>query len=218
MAESAPGEFHLVWLSGPNCDGCSIKAFGETGEGGLEALLTGAVEGLPSVRLFHALLSPESGDAFTAVLRRAAAGELEPFGLINEGAVPVEPPTGYYSGLGEEDGRPVGLATWVERLARRARFTIAWGDCAVWGGPHSLSPNPTGATGTEMHLGTDYRSAGGLPVINCPGCAAPPFLAALLRELLRWEAGAGPAPRLDRENRPAAYRDTWEGAFVAWKP
>lgn len=210
-------EFHLVWLSGTNCDGCSIRALGEGTGGGLEALLTGAVEGLPRVRLYHALLSPESGDDFTAALLRAGGGELGPFGLINEAAVPTEPEAGYFSGLGEVDGRPAGIAHWLDLLAPRARFVIAWGDCAVWGGPHSLAPNPTGSTGTEMHVGPDFRSGAGLPVINCPGCAAPPLLAGLLIELLRCELGQGPPPRLDRDNRPESYGGRWEGAFVAWK-
>lgn len=210
-------DFHVLWLSGTNCDGCSIKALGDTTAGGLEALLTGAVEGLPRVRLHHALLSPESGQAFTDVLRQAAGGDLGPFGLINEGAVPTEPEHGFYSGLGEVDGRPAGLGHWLDLLAPRSRFVVAWGDCAVWGGPHSLDPNPAGSTGTEMHLGTDFRSAGSLPVINCPGCAAPTVLAGLLVELLRWHLGEGPPPRLDRDNRPQAYGGRWEGAFVAWK-
>lgn len=210
-------EFTLVWLSGTNCDGCTIKALGDTTAGGLEALLTGTVEGLPPVRLIHTLLSVESGDAFTEALRRAGRGELEPFGLINEGAVPTEPEVGFYSGMGGAEGEPTGMAEWLDLLAPRARFVLAWGDCAVWGGPHSLSPNPSAATGTEMHLGTGFRSAGGLPVINCPGCAAPPVLVKLLIELLRWDAGSGPAPTLDGEGRPAPYGRPWEGAFTAWK-
>lgn len=216
-AATERSDFTLIWLSGPNCDGCSIKAVGDTTAGGLGTLLTGGVEGLPRVRLLHTLLSPESGDVFTEALRAAGRGEIEPFGLINEGAVPTEPDEGFYSGLGEDGGHPTGLAAWLDLLAPRARFVLAWGDCAVWGGPHSLSPNPTAATGTEMHLGTDFRSAGGLPVINCPGCAAPPVLVGLLIELLRWEAGEGPAPTLDRDNRPESYAGPWQGAFVAWK-
>lgn len=210
-------DFTLIWLSGTNCDGCTIRVMGDTTAGGLGSLLTGAIEGIPPVRLVHTLLSPENGDAFVDILRSAGRGDLGPFGVINEGAVPAEPEEGFYSGLGEEDGQPAGLAWWLELLAPRARFVVAWGDCAVWGGPHSLSPNPTDSTGTEMHLGTDFRSAGGLPVINCPGCAAPDILVALLIELLRWHGGAGPAPRLDRDNRPESYAAPWEGAFVAWK-
>jgi hydrogenase small subunit len=212
-------DFHLVWLEGSDCDGCTISALGDTSAGGLEALLTGRIEGLPRIRLYHRILSYESGDAFLHGLRRAASGELGPFGLIVESSVPREElaGSGSFTGMGEEEGRPITQAQWVERLARKAAFVVAWGDCAVWGGPHSLSPSPVGATGTAMHLGIDYRSALGLPVINMPGCAAPPVLMATLAALLRWMQGDGPLPELDETNRPkAAYPEVWKGAFGDW--
>jgi hydrogenase small subunit len=94
----------------------------------------------------------------------------------------------------------------------------ALGDCAVWGGPHSLRPNPTGATGTEVLLGSDYRSTLGLPVINLPGCAVPLVLNALLAEILGFAFAGGPRPDLDDLHRPrAGYSDVWEGAFVTWQ-
>lgn len=216
MVERPP--YALVWLSGTNCDGCTIKALGDAWGGGLEALLTGGIEGLPPVRLVHPVLSPECGDAFVEQLRRAARGELGPYGLINEGAVPAEPADGFYSGLGEEDGTPVSMGTWIERLAPGADFVVAWGDCAAWGGPHSLGGNPTGATGTEMHLGTDYESRLGLPVIHCPGCAPPPILLRTVVGILKWRQGDGPEPELDDANRPRGpYQEVWRGALVSWQ-
>lgn len=212
--------FHLVWLSGTNCDGCTIKALGDTSGGGLEALLTGAIAGLPRVRLHHPVLSPESGAEFVGHLERAARGELGAYGVINEGSIPDERRAGegFFSGLGGDGGaRPITHTEWLERLAPSASFVAAWGDCAVWGGPHALAPNPIGATGTGMLLGVDYRSTLGLPVINLPGCAAPPVLTALLVELLAFAFADGPPPELDDLRRPrAAYRGDWEGAFVAW--
>ena len=211
--------FDLLWLTGPNCDGCTIKALGETTGGGLEALLTGRVPELPHVYLTHPVLSVETGAAFTERLRRAERGELGPFGIVNEGSVTSDElaGSGFFATLGEEEGRPITIKNWLDRLARRAAFVIAWGDCAVWGGPHSLAPNPTGSTGTAMYLGTDYRSALGLPVLNLPGCAAPSVLVATLVALLKWVQGQGPLPELDDTNRPKfAYSDVWKGAFVAW--
>jgi hydrogenase small subunit len=210
----------VVWLGGANCDGCTIKALGETTGGGLEALLTGKSPNMPRVRLIHPVLSMESGSDFVRLLEDAAAGELGPYVLVNEAAVPDElrAATGFFSSLGESaDGAPIPVSAWLDRLAPRALAVLAWGDCAVWGGPHALGANPTGSTGTAMHLGVDYRSTLGLPVINLPGCAAPPVLIRTLAALVAWMRGEREALELDATNRPAfAYGERWKGALAAW--
>lgn len=202
--------FNLVWLTGPSCDGCTIRALGDTTAGGIETLLTGRVEGLPAVGLYHCALSFESGDEFIERLRSAARGELDPFALIVEASVPDEARAqpGFFSGIGDEDETPVSIAQWMDRLAPRAAVVIAWGDCGAFGGPHANDPNPTGATGAWTYLGLDYRSTFGLPVINLPGCAAPPVLTATLIAVLKWAQGDGELPELDDTNRPTfAYPD-----------
>ena len=210
----AAGIFHLIWLTGVSCDGCSIRALGDRTAGGIEALLQG-VEGLPPIHLLHPILSFESGAAFTEQLRRAERGELGPFGVVNESAVPTRLTT---ESQAPESGGMRASVTALDALAPNAQFVIAWGDCAVWGGPHSLSPNPTGSTGTAMHLGAEYRSRLGLPVINMPGCAPPQILNATLVQLLSHAIGRGPALELDELNRPAAaYPELWAGALAVWK-
>ena len=121
---------------------------------------------------------------------------------------------GFFSGLGEERGHPIPISTWLDRLAPRASVVVAYGDCGVWGGPHALHPNPVHATGAAMHLGVEYRSVQGLPVVNLPGCCAPAVLLDTLVALLRHIYDGGPALVLDDTNRPAfAYPDTWKGAL-----
>lgn len=213
--------FTLVWLTGPSCDGCTIRALGDPTAGGLEAVLGGSAGDLPGVRLLHSLLSAQSGAEFAAALERAAAGELGPYGVVNEASVPDDDGAapGFFSSLGVVGGRSVSVGEWLDRLAPRAQFVVAWGDCAVWGGPHSLHPNPTGATGTAAHLGRSYASVLGLPVVNLPGCAPPPVLLSTLEALLRRFRGTGPAPELDSLNRPeGAYSEGWKGAFGPWAP
>lgn len=211
--------FTLVWLTGPSCDGCTIGAIGERTAGGLESFLAGAVPGLPRIQVIHPALSFESGDRFVDLLRSAARGERGAYALIVEASIPDESLAldGFFSGLGEEHGRPISIATWVDRLAPTAAVVIAFGDCGVWGGPHALEPNPTGATGTGVHLGVDYRSTLGLPVINLPGCCAPPILLSTLVTVLTHAYGGGPPLELDDTNRPrAAYPEAWKGALPVW--
>lgn len=109
---------------------------------------------------------------------------------------------GSFSRMGIEEGRPVTSADWVDRLAPRAEGAIAIGSCATWGGIPAARPNPTGAMGLEEHLGDDFRSRAGLPIVNVPGCApsGDAFLETVLYVLLHW-MGLVPL-ELDDQGRP----------------
>lgn len=214
------GPFHLIWLTGHGCDGCTIRALGDTTRGGLEAVFAGEAEGFPPIRVHHPIFAYESGADFLEPLRRAARGEIPRFGIVSEASL-SRPPRGSsapYASLGEEEGRPVSLGRWLERLAPGADFVVAWGDCAVWGGPHSIGPNPSDATGLSMYLDSDYRSRLDLPVVNLPGCAPPAVLLETLARLFEWVTGEGPRLELDSTDRPTfAYARDWSGALSTWE-
>lgn len=142
---------------------------------GIEALLLGQVPGVRPVTLVHCALALESGEEYLASLRRAAAAELSPFLLVLEGSLMDESLAGEgtFSRLGTEGGRPVTTCDWIARLAPQAEAVIAIGSCATWGGIPAARGSPTGAMGLEEHLGRDYVSRAGLPIVNVPGCAPP---------------------------------------------
>lgn len=216
-----PETFHLIWLTGLSCDGCTIRALGDPTRGGLQGLLAGDAEGFPPLRVHHPVFSPESGRAFREPLERAARGELARFGVVNESSLawPEEGDGTLFGSLGEDDdGRPLSFGRWLERLAPGADFVVAWGDCGVWGGPHSIGANPAGATGTSMFLGPEYRSRLDLPVVNLPGCAPPEVLTETLFRIFRWMRGEGAALELDPRDRPSfAYGRRWNGALATWE-
>jgi hydrogenase small subunit len=78
------------------------------------------------------------------------------------------------------------------------------GTCAAFGGVHALEGNPTGAMGLLDYLGAGFRSAGGLPIVNVPGCPVQPddFMETLLY-LLYQAAGSASMIPLDELLRPA---------------
>ena len=209
---------YLMWLGGASCEGCTVAAVGAT-HPRLEQLLVGAIPGLPRVELVHSLLAVESGADWTANLFMAAAGELDaPYILVYEGSVMDESTAGegYWLGLGQDPGtgRQVTSEEWLDRLAPGAVAVIAIGTCATWGGIPAAQGNPTNARGLGEHLGPDFRSAAGVPVVNIPGCAPigdnfTETAAALLLHL----NGLAPLPELDELGRPAwLFADTVHAA------
>jgi hydrogenase small subunit len=167
-----PERATVIWLGGASCDGCTMAVLGAAAPG-LEQLLLGAIPGVPPIELVHTALAFEGGDRYIAQLEQAAAGQLAPMILVLEGSVFDEGRAGegFFSGLGDKDGQPVPISTWIDRLAPQAVAVIAIGTCATWGGIPAAVGNPTGAMGLGNYLGPHFRSQLGLPVINLPGCA-----------------------------------------------
>lgn len=175
MRSEAPSldAVHLIWLTGAGCNGCTLSMLGAS-EPGIEDLILGNVPDAPRVVLIHPELAMESGESFKANLDRAAEGGMSPFVLVIEGAIPDESGArdGSFTRIGSEpDGKPITMADWVDRLAWKAEALIAIGSCATWGGIPAADGSPIAAKGLEDYLGRDFRSIGGLPVINVPGCA-----------------------------------------------
>ncbi len=201
-----PDTLHVYWLAGGSCDGCSIAATGATNPG-VEDLMRGQVPHLPQLELHHPVLAMEWGDDYIEELQAADRGERDPYAVVVEGSVPnehiVDEPGAYWIAQGEEDGQPVRMVDWLDRLAPDAAATIAIGTCATWGGIPSAEGNPTDAMGTMDYLGRDYRSVLGLPVINVPGCSpvGDNFIETVAHVLL-YAADMGPLPELDELGRP----------------
>lgn len=196
---------NVIWIGGEGCDGCTISVLGATNPS-LESVLAGSLPGLPQVTLIHPALAVEAGHEYMENLKKADAGEMDPFVLVLEGSVPDENLSGegYWIALGEENGQPVKMTYWLDRLTHKAAAVIAIGTCATWGGVPAAQGNVTGAMGLMDFLGHDFRSGLGLPIINVAGCApiGDNFMETVAA-LLLYLQGIGPAPELDELGRPA---------------
>jgi hydrogenase small subunit len=195
---------YLIWLTGAGCHGCTMAML-EASEPGIEDLISGNVTDVPRVILVHPALAMESGEAYRANLERAAEGHLSPFVLVLEGAIPDESLAheGSFSRIGRSsEGRPMTIAYWVARLAPKAEAVVAFGSCATWGGIPASAGSPIAALGVGDYLGQSFRSRGGLPLINLPGCAptGDSFIETLIYVLLHLVKLV--PLNLDEENRP----------------
>jgi hydrogenase small subunit len=201
-------ELDILWITaGLGCDGDSIAMTGASTPA-IEDVLAGAIPGLPRVFLHNPVLAREAGAAFLRPFAEAAAGRApRPFLLVVEGSIPDEHGAGegVWAGLGTDPatGQPIPTCTWIDRLAPQAWAVLAAGTCAAYGGVHAIAGNPTGAMGLADYLGRGFRSAGGLPIVNLPGCPVQPdnFMETLTY-LLRQAAGGAPAIPLDDAGRP----------------
>ncbi|MCD0449908.1 hydrogenase expression protein HypE [Actinocorallia sp. API 0066] len=207
-AREGISEIHVLWISeGMSCDGDTVSITAAA-QPAIEDVITGLIPGLPKVHLHNKVLSPTlGGEEFLGPFRAAASDELTPFIFVLEGSVPNERINGdgYWTSFGNDlvTGEPLTLDHWIDALAPRAFAVVAVGTCATFGGIHAMEGNPTGSMGLMDYLGADFRSAGGLPIINIPGCPVQPdnFMESLTW-LLYYAAGSAPVPPLDDLGRP----------------
>ncbi|WP_433345734.1 hydrogenase expression protein HypE [Microtetraspora malaysiensis] len=204
---AALDEVHILWTSeGMSCDGDTVSVTAASLPS-IEDVVLGLVPGLPKVHLHNKVLSPQVGDEFMAAFHRAARDELGPFIFVVEGSIPNEKINGegYWTSMGNDPvtGDPITVNEWIDRLAPKAWAVVAAGTCATYGGIHAMAGNPTGCMGLTDYLGADFRSAGGLPIVNVPGCPVQPdnFMETLTW-LLYQAAGLAPMIPLDERLRP----------------
>ena len=201
----------LLWItSGLGCDGDSIAMTAATSPS-LEDMLRGCLPGMPPVVMYNPVFAFETGREFLRAFERAAAGRLDPFILVLEGAVPNEEINGdgHWAGMGvAPDGQPILTTDWLDRLAPKAAAVLALGTCAAYGGVPAMRNNPTGAMGLRDYLGAGWVSRLGVPIVNLPGCPVQPdnITETLLCMVLQ-VSNLGPEIQLDEQGRPRRIFD-----------
>ncbi|KYH38822.1 MAG: Ni,Fe-hydrogenase I small subunit [Candidatus Bathyarchaeota archaeon B23] len=200
-----PEKIHVIWLSGQACTGCTVSFLNATHPSVVD-ILTGFIPQAAGITLdYHQTIMLPWGEEALAAVEAAERGELAPFVLVVEGAVPDEGKAGegYWCAIGEEEGKPATFTERLRRLAEKAAAVVAAGTCASFGGiPHGR-PNPTGAKGVMDFLGRSWKSSLGVPVVNVPGCPVHgEHLAEVLAHAVLAVRGYLPLPELDGEHRP----------------
>lgn len=195
---------NLLWLQSGGCGGCTLSLLNADCRNLFDTLAGCGIR-----LLWHPSLSEASADEARRIIDDCISGATRLDILCLEGAVLRGPrgSGGFHRATGGES-----VMALVERLAQRARHTVAVGSCAAFGGVTSGGCNPTDACGLQFEgdsagglLGKDYRAESGLPVVNIAGCPTHPnwvieSLAALATGLLNADA-------LDSLQRPRLYAD-----------
>ena len=198
---NARRETTLLWLQSGGCGGCTMAMI--TAESPDFATFLEAV----GIRLlWHPSMSLETGAEAFAIFDAVLEGR-EPLDILClEGAVMRGPDgTGRYHLLSDGSGRT--MMELLQALAHRARHVLAVGSCAAWGGVTAAGGNGAEACGLAYEgdlpgglLGPRFVAAGGLPVVNVPGCAPHPGW--ILETLMSLADDALTADDLDDWGRP----------------
>ena len=192
---------NVLWLQGGACSG-NTMSFLNAEEPSVCDLITDFGINV----LWHPSLGMELGEALQRLLRNCISGETPLDILVFEVSVVNAPNgTGAWNRLAD---RP--MKDWLQDLAGVAKFVVAVGDCATWGGIPATAPNPSESEGLQFlkrkaggFLGNEYKSQAGFPVINIPGCPAHPDW--MTQILVAIATGRLDDISLDEFNRPQTF-------------
>lgn len=171
------GQQRVIWLQGMSCTGCSISLLNAE-RPTIAQILTGTIS-----LVFHSNVSAAQGDLVMEVLDKARqeGGYL----LLLEGAVPLDMPEACVMG-----GKP--MTELLPGLIKNAKFVVAVGTCASFGGVPAAEGNPTHAASLR-----EFMEKNGLPVanrlVNVAGC---PSHSECLTGTIAYLAGKG-YPQVD---------------------
>ena len=194
---------HVLWMTtGLSCEGDSVAMTSATNPS-LEDIILQAIPGMPKVVVHNQVIDYANGQDYAQAWFDAEEGKLDPFVLVIEGSLGNEEINGdgHWTGfaVNPENGQPITMNEWMDRLAPKAAAVVAVGTCATYGGIPAMKNNPTGAMGVPDYLGWNWKSKAGLPVVCIPGCPAQPDnMTETLLYLALHLAGLAPGARARR--------------------
>ncbi|MEQ1711477.1 MAG: HupU protein, partial [Hyphomicrobium sp.] len=203
QASSPRAPLKLVWLQSGGCGGCTLSLIGAEGPDLITSFAAAGIE-----ILWHPSLSEISGREALALLESIGNGSTEVDIFCLEGSVMQGPGgTGRFHMM---SGSNQPVMRWIEAIARRARYVVAVGSCAAFGGITAAGDNHVEACGLAYDgrdpgglLGAAFRSGSGLPVINIAGCPIHPGWVVEVLHLIG--SGRFTQADLDEWERPLAY-------------
>lgn len=176
----------VVWIE-TNDSGDNNIAFMNTAFPYLGQVFTELIDLLYS----NTFMAAQGRDAFN-ILEHAAARLAGEFTLVVEGAVPLND-SGLYAVIASTENRRVTALEAVTWLGPLARYVVAVGTCASFGGVSAARPNITGSVPVGSVLDRE--------VINVSGCPVnPDWFVGTLAHLLMYGR-----PELDSLGRPVLF-------------
>ncbi|MCK5180960.1 MAG: oxidoreductase, partial [Dehalococcoidia bacterium] len=163
-------EYPAIWLQTAGCSGCSVSLLNAINPSIKNLLVDEVLPGNHINLRFHPTVMAGAGESIIEVMVDTSEKKKGGYILIVEGAIPTDK-GGIHGVIGEKNGKPTTMKSWVETLAKDALAVIALGSCAAFGGIPAAYPNPTQC----RSVGEVLQAKGiNTPLVNIPGCPPHP--------------------------------------------
>ena len=180
-------KINLIWLEACGCSGNIISLL-DANTPDVPYLLTQMVD----ITYNNSLMGAEGQRAFEKFLETLDTE----FILVVEGAVSSRD-NGIYNVIAQYNGKFISAAEAITLAAGKAKYVLAVGTCASYGGISAAKPNPSLSKSVPEFLSTQ--------VIRIPGCPAnPQWVISTIAHLISYGI-----PELDLDGRPLfLYEET----------
>jgi hydrogenase small subunit len=180
----------IIWIQGAGCSGCTISTLNVTNPTTIDDVLLNKIS-----MKYNSTIMAASGDLAMQTLDQCATQYNGQFILVIEGAVPTGA-SGNYCIIGEVNGVPLTMQQAVLKYGPMAKYVVAAGTCASFGGVPASGANSTGCQSVKTILTGKTTN----PVVNLAGCPVHPTV--MIQSLLDLILIGMPA--IDN-NRPNKY-------------
>ncbi|MCF6465171.1 Ni/Fe hydrogenase [Clostridium sp. Cult2] len=183
VKSSGREKMNLIWLEATGCSGNIISLLNAENPDVIYLL-----KEMITLKYNNSLMAAEGEAAFSQFLDTLETD----FILVVEGAVSTKD-NGLYNIIANYNGKRITAMEAVQMAGEKAKYILAVGTCASYGGPSAAKPNPSGSVSVSEFLEKE--------VIRVPGCPSHPD----------WAIGtianivAFGKPSLDEKNRPIIF-------------
>jgi hydrogenase small subunit len=184
----------VIWLQGAGCSGCTISTLNVTNPTTIDDVLLNKIS-----MKYNSTIMASAGELAMQTLDQAANTYNGQFILVVEGAIPTGA-SGNYCILGESNGTPLTMQAAVLKYGPMAKYVVAAGTCASFGGIPAAAPNNTSCTSVLSLLNGKTINK----VINLSSCPVHPTV--LIQTLINLLLSG--IPTLDGYNRPYSFYNT----------
>jgi len=181
----------IIWIQGAGCSGCTISTLNVTNPATIDDVLLNKIS-----MKYNSTIMTASGDLAMQTLDQSATQYTGQFILVIEGAIPTGA-SGNYCIIGEVNGTPLTMQQAVLKYGPMAKYVVAAGTCASFGGVSAAFTNNTACQSVKTVLTGKTTN----PIVNLPSCPVHPTV--LIQSLLDLILIGNPA--VDSNNRPTKY-------------